>query len=151
MGRTPAIFAGILFFWAGFVASISFFEAWLKFQAPGVTLPIGLSIGKLVFTVLNRIEWVLLSLLIVLTIRHAKKFPKKFFYISSIIPAALLIQTLWLLPELTRRAEQIIAGNIPGESSAHLIFGVVELLKVATLIYTGYYTVRLYKSSHLKH
>lgn len=151
MGRTPAIFAGTLFFWAGFVASISFLEAWLKFQAPGVTLPIGLGIGKLVFTVLNRIEWVFLLILIVLTIRHAKKFPKKFFYISSVIPAALLIQTLWLLPELTRRAEQIIAGNTPGESSAHLIFGVVELLKVATLLYTGYYTVSLYKSSHLKH
>ena len=50
----------ILIFWAGFVSAISFMEAWLKFQAEGVSREIGLSIGKLVFTALNRVEIVLL-------------------------------------------------------------------------------------------
>jgi len=59
--RKSGFFAiGIVLFWAGFVSSISFMEAWLKFQAPGVTLPIGLSIGKKVFTALNRMEWLFL-------------------------------------------------------------------------------------------
>jgi len=40
--------------WLGFVLSISFMEAWLKFQAEGVTQVIGLSIGRLVFGVLNK-------------------------------------------------------------------------------------------------
>jgi hypothetical protein len=35
----------------GFLGAISFMEAWLKFKAPGVTLPI--SIGRLVFSALN--------------------------------------------------------------------------------------------------
>lgn len=48
-----------VFVWVGFVCAISFMEAWLKFRAEGVTLPIGLGIGRLVFQALNRVEWVL--------------------------------------------------------------------------------------------
>ena len=47
---------GIAFIWAGFVCAISFMEAWLKFRAPGVTLPVGLSIGRLIFSALNKVE-----------------------------------------------------------------------------------------------
>ncbi len=42
--------------WLGFVLSISFMEAWLKFQAEGVTQVIGLNIGRLVFGTLNKVE-----------------------------------------------------------------------------------------------
>ena len=49
-----------IFIWLGFVGAISFMEAWIKFQAPGVTLPVGLGIGRLVFAALNKVEWVLL-------------------------------------------------------------------------------------------
>ena len=42
-----------LFTWIGFVCAISFLEAWLKFRAPGVTVPIGLGIGRLVFGALK--------------------------------------------------------------------------------------------------
>ena len=34
--------------WFGLVAAISFIEAPLKFQAPGITIPLGLGIGRLV-------------------------------------------------------------------------------------------------------
>jgi len=37
------------FVWIGFVCAISFMEAWLKFRAPGITVPLGLGIGRLVF------------------------------------------------------------------------------------------------------
>ena len=36
--------------------AVSFLEAPLKFRAPGVTLPIGLAVGRLVFRALNRAE-----------------------------------------------------------------------------------------------
>ncbi len=46
------------FVWAGFIAAISFMESWLKFRAPNVTITVGgLSIGKLVFSALNKVEW----------------------------------------------------------------------------------------------
>ena len=48
-----------VFIWVGMIIAISFMEAWLKFRAPGVTLPIGLGIGRLVFGALNRVEWIL--------------------------------------------------------------------------------------------
>ena len=42
-------------FWLGMVAAISFLEAPIKFSAPGVSLAIGLGIGRKVFTALNAV------------------------------------------------------------------------------------------------
>ena len=47
------------FIWAGFIGAISFMESWLKFRAPNLTMPVGLGIGKLVFSALNKVEWAL--------------------------------------------------------------------------------------------
>jgi hypothetical protein len=47
-----------VFVWLGMVLAISFVEAPLKFRAPGVTLKIGLGIGRLVFRALNVFEYV---------------------------------------------------------------------------------------------
>jgi hypothetical protein len=52
----PAIVVAVTFGWLGMVLAISFLEAPLKFRAPGVTLPIGLGIGRLVFRALNTVE-----------------------------------------------------------------------------------------------
>lgn len=40
-------------FLLGAIVAISFLEAPLKFLAPGITIPLGLGIGRLVFTALN--------------------------------------------------------------------------------------------------
>jgi uncharacterized PurR-regulated membrane protein YhhQ (DUF165 family) len=50
MGGLAAAFA---FTWFGMVIAISFVETPLKFRAPGITVPLGLRIGRLVFKVLN--------------------------------------------------------------------------------------------------
>ncbi|MGB0437686.1 MAG: hypothetical protein ACPGIJ_12045, partial [Mycobacterium sp.] len=59
-----AVTVAALFTWLGMVLAISFVEAPLKFRAPGVTLKIGLGIGRLVFRALNTME-VLLALTII--------------------------------------------------------------------------------------
>src|SRR5664279_3321230 len=46
----------VAFVWLGMVLAISFLEAPLKFRAPGITLPLGLGIGRLVFRALNGCE-----------------------------------------------------------------------------------------------
>jgi hypothetical protein len=56
----------IPFLWLGMIASISFVEAPLKFRAPGVTVEIGVGIGHLVFTAINKIEWILFTLWLIL-------------------------------------------------------------------------------------
>ncbi len=56
MSPSLALAAAVTFVWLGMVTPISFVEAPLRFRAPGVTLPIGLGIGRLVFRALNITE-----------------------------------------------------------------------------------------------
>jgi hypothetical protein len=56
-------------FLLGAIIAISFLEAPLKFLAPGVTIPIGLGIGRLVFTALNVLAGIVLLVLTVVSVR----------------------------------------------------------------------------------
>ncbi|WP_205759939.1 hypothetical protein [Arthrobacter sp. PAMC25564] len=56
----------ISFLWLGLVAAISFIETPLKFRAPGMTVPLAVGIGRLVFRALNWAELVLARALAVL-------------------------------------------------------------------------------------
>lgn len=56
--------AAVAFVWLGMVLAVSFLETPLKFRAPGITLPLGLGIGRLVFRALNTVEVVLAVALI---------------------------------------------------------------------------------------
>ena len=59
MSAAHAVAVAVVFVWLGLVVAISFIEAPLKFRAPGVSLPIGLGVGRLVFRALNAVEAVL--------------------------------------------------------------------------------------------
>ena len=80
-----------IFIWCGLIIGISFTEAWLKFRAPGVTLAIGLGIGRIVFSASNILQlcFTLLMLLIAFSIKTAIN--------TGLIIAVslLLIQTFW--------------------------------------------------------
>ena len=56
MNHWLAVAVAVVFVWLGMVLAISFLEAPLKFRAPGVTVPIGPGIGRLVFRALNSFE-----------------------------------------------------------------------------------------------
>lgn len=125
-----------VFIWIGFVGAISFMEAWLKFRAPGVTLPIGLGIGRLVFAALNKVEWTLLILFLLFqypfkTISRAA--------IRALLCAGivLIVQTGWLLPALDARAELYIIGASVPASNLHLYYVAAEGIKMISLIFLG--------------
>ncbi len=125
------------FIWIGLVCGISFLEAWLKFQAPGITVPLGLGIGKLVFGALNKIEWMLAVLILANVLfvkRNLLKAENFAFYIPIIL---LLLQSLWLLPALDLRATLHIHGTPPPPSNHHIIFVAIELTKVFCLAIFG--------------
>ena len=61
------------FVWLGMVVAISFLEAPLRFQAPGMTLAIGLGIGRLVFRALNVAEVVLAAVVFVAMVGGVKR------------------------------------------------------------------------------
>lgn len=125
------------FLWIGFVCAISFMEAWLKFRAPGITIPLGLGIGRIVFGVLNKIEWVFAIAIIVNVL--FEKGPVSISHIALlVIPVLILIaQTFWMLPALDQRAGIYLSGEIPGPSSLHIYFVIMELVKVASVLIFG--------------
>ena len=136
----------IVFFcliWLGMILGISFLEAPVKFQAPSVTLSIGLDIGRYVFGIFNRIEIILgmVTLILIIMIRQQ---------LREIIPliivwALLILQTLWLLPFLDHRVELILEGKTPEDSVLHTVYVVMEIIKVASLAIYGFRNVLLFR------
>jgi hypothetical protein len=123
-----------IFIWIGFVCSISFMEAWLKFRAPNVTLSIGLSIGQLIFAALNKVEWAFAILLIIITLFGGKITKSIPLYLIVLI---LIIQTYLLLPILNKRADMISQGMIIPRSLSHFYYLFLEVTKVTLLFIIG--------------
>jgi len=139
--KMPLAIAAV-YLWIGFVCAISFMEAWLKFRAPGVTLPIGLGIGRLVFNALNKTEWVFVAT-IVASFFISKETLFTFDKITFYIPVALLIiQTFWLLPALDARAEMHIKGLEVPPSNMHFYYVAMEIIKIVCLVL---FSIKLFK------
>ncbi|GAB7036372.1 MULTISPECIES: hypothetical protein [Catenuloplanes] len=127
--------AAAVFVRLGMVVAISFIEAPLKFRAPGVTLPIGLGIGRLVFRALNVAEAVLatfalLTALIIGTGTAALT-------VLGLAVLMLAVQVAAVRPALTRRSNRVLAGETGPRSSAHLVYIALEILKGVALIAAG--------------
>ncbi|MDF9801368.1 hypothetical protein OKW21_006677 [Catalinimonas alkaloidigena] len=138
--KYPLAIASV-FLWIGFVCAISFMEAWLKFKAPGVSLHIGLGIGRLVFNVLNKVEWVLAFAVITSLLSSGGTLQASFMFLF--IPLILLvIQTFWLLPALDVRAEMYIQGLAVPPSDLHIYYIVAEVCKVISLFIFGIKIIR---------
>ncbi|MFK4144791.1 hypothetical protein [Streptomyces sp. NPDC004065] len=136
MNATSADTAGALtFVWLGMVLAISFLEAPLKFRAPGVTIPIGLGIGRLVFRALNLVESVLaVALIVAVAVGDA---PARVTALTATAAAVLLIQLAAVRPRLNRRSDRVLAGEDLPRSRGHLAYVALEILKTAALIALG--------------
>jgi hypothetical protein len=133
------------FVWFGLVLGLSFIETPLKFQAPGITIPLGLGIGHLVFFALNKIEIFLAVVLLISLIlaRPVKTIAAASFGVATVL---LILQTAWLLPVLDARAAQVVGGTDPGASNLHLIYIAFDLVKLILLLTLGTAAIR----THLK-
>ncbi len=119
----------------GMVTSISFVEAPLKFRAPGVTLPIGLGIGRLVFRALNIAE---LTLAVLLASAILVAGPAAGIMVSATVPVMMLaVQIVLVRPRLARRTDRILAGNDAPRSNAHYWYVGLEVVKVVALLIAG--------------
>lgn len=127
----------IPFVWFGAVAAISFMEAPLKFQAPNITLPLGLGIGRLVFQALNVIE-IAMALVLVFSIFIAQPKDRNPVWLFNLTLIVLILQTAWLLPALGLRSDLIIAGGIPTPSDLHMIYIILEVIKLLLLFALGW-------------
>ena len=126
-----------VFVWIGFVCAISFLEARLKFRAPGISVKLGLGIGRLVFSALNKVE-IVMALAIIIHLLVAQKDFLVFRHLLFIIPLLLLIaQTFWLLPALNRRALSTINGKELPKTGLHFYYVGMEIVKVVCLFIFG--------------
>ncbi|MGF2944036.1 hypothetical protein [Mycobacterium sp. Lab-001] len=130
-----AVAVAVTFVWLGMVLAISFLEAPLKFRAPGVTLPLGLGIGRLVFRALNAVE-IGFAVVIVATVA-AGPVPVRSAVALGVAVAALLAQLLAVRPSLTARSDQVLAGLDAPRSRAHYFYVGLEVLKVMALVVAG--------------
>lgn len=132
---SAAVASAITFVWLGMVLAISFLEAPLKFRAPGVTIPIGLGIGRLVFRALNLVETVLAVVLIVAVATGTA--PAPVIALTAAVAAVLLAQLAFVRPRLNRRSDRVLAGEEGPRSRSHLAYVVLEVAKVGVLIALG--------------
>lgn len=127
--------AALAFTWFGMVIAISFVETPLKFRAPGITVPLGLGIGRLVFKALNIAESALAVLLLVaLATGHGDG---RGWIPALVATVCLVTQMVVLRPALDRRAAAIIAGGEVAPSRLHLGYVALEVVKVLALVTAG--------------
>jgi hypothetical protein len=122
--------------WLGMVLAISFLEAPLRFRAPGVTVQVGLRIGRLVFRALNTVESVLGLTVLVALVVHVPPIP----VVVAIFVAvgALIVQVLIVRRWLNRRSDVVLARGDDGpRSRAHLVYIALEGIKAAALLVTA--------------
>jgi hypothetical protein len=118
--------------WIGFIGAISFMEAWVKFRSPLVTREVGLDVGRRVFRALNRVELVLAVLLLAATL--LAQAPLRIDAVFTLVLLILVVQSVWLLPRLERRARQIVAGEEPSASPVHRVYATLEGIKAIALV-----------------
>lgn len=135
MSPAHALAVAAAFVWLGMVLAISFVEAPLKFRAPGVTLQLGLGIGRVVFRALNACELVLavaVALAMIIT------WPAATAAAALVIAIAVLaVQLVLVRPRLARRSAAVLAGRDAPRSRAHLAYVAAEAVKVVALAVGG--------------
>ena len=135
MSAGPATAVALTFIWLGMVLAISLLEAPLKFRAPGVTLQIGLGIGRLVFRALNSVE-VLFAVGIAVALGFSQ--PSVGVIVTFAVSVGVLIgQLAGARPRLARRADAVLAGENVPRSRAHHVYVALELVKVVALVVGG--------------
>lgn len=135
MSATDVAVLDLTFLWLGMVLAISFLEAPLKFRAPGVTLQIGLGIGRLVFRALNAMELALAVGILIAVLVDAPR--TGVVVLLAVAGATLVAQLGFVRPRLTRRSNAVLAGEDAPRSHAHYAYVGLELIKVAVLIVGG--------------
>jgi hypothetical protein len=132
---SAATASALTFVWLGMVLAISFLEAPLKFRAPGVTIPIGLGIGRLVFRALNTVEAVLAAALLAAVLAGGA--PASVTGPAVGVAVLLAAQVGVVRRRLGRRSDRVLAGEELPRSRGHLAYVACEVVKVALLVAVG--------------
>ena len=139
--RNPA---WVCLIWFGMTAGVSLLATPVRFSASTITRPVALDVGQVVFAALNKAEFVALIILLVLVRVSGKA--RELWAGCGALALILITQSMWLLPELSARTQQIIAGGEPPPSYVHGAYSVLELSKLLILLYLGFRSMQILMS-----
>ena len=117
-------------------AGVSVLSTLARFSAPTVTREVAIDIGRVTFTALNKAE--LIALIVLLVVVRLSNRARRWWAICALLTLVLIAQSVWLLPELSARAELIVAGIEPAPSNLHTSYSVLEMTKLAILLVAGF-------------
>ena len=122
--------------WAGLVLGGSLIAAPAKFQAPSLELPVALEVGRAQFLWVGYAEAACCGAMVALLVVSALRGELQRLALILALSAMLLlaVQRLALMPLLNERTDAIIAGSIVPPSQLHLVFIILEILRLAILI-----------------
>ena len=126
--------------WLGLILGISLIEAPLKFQAPGITIPLGLGIGRLVFAAMNIAEAVI-ALVLLLAMWRGRA-GRSEWMLGAIAAGTLAAKALVVRPLMHTTTDAVIAGTSEGGSSLHYFYIAADGLLIVLLIALTVVTVR---------
>lgn len=138
MNHWLAAAVAVVFVWLGMVLAISFLESPLKFRAPGVTVPIGLGIGRLVFRALNSFEVAFAVTSLTALVLDGTAPGAGIGVLIAV--TALGVQLVAVRPVITKYSDAVLAGTTAvreKRSRAHHAYVVLEVIKVLALLAGG--------------
>ena len=131
--RNPA---WLCFTWFGMTAGVSLLATPARFAAGSITRPVALDVGREVFSVLNKAELALLVALLVLV--RVSGQARRFLLLAGGLAVIVIVQSAWLLPELSSRTDLVLAGQTLPPSNAHAAYSILELTKLGLLLWGGF-------------
>ncbi len=118
--------------WAGAIVGVSFVATPVKFQAPSLSVPVGLEVGRYTFRLFARVELCfLIGLIVAAVFAQAQRIT---ILTLAVVAVLLFLQRYWLLPVLDHRVTQILAGGPVSFATSHWVYAAFEAIKAALLI-----------------
>lgn len=126
------VFPILMAVWAGTIIGVSLISTPVKFQAPSLSMPVGLEVGRYTFRLFANLE---LGFLIAVIVTAGIVRPRSFTVLAlAAVAVQLLMQRLWLLPELDRQVAQILSGSPIAFSASHWVYAAFDVCKPTLLI-----------------
>ncbi len=132
--KLKLVISALAILWIGMIIAIGM-ESIVKFSTPLLSKPVGFDVGRVVFEAFNKLQGALLvSLLVLAFFARVTTWDK---ILLGCLSAIFLVQVFWLFPELSQRVELILTGIAPPPTYKHLLYGILELLKLTILTAIG--------------
>jgi hypothetical protein len=126
------IFLILMPVWAGAIIGVSLIATPVKFQAPSLSIPAGLEVGRYTFRLFSRVELCfLIGVIIAASIAQPGWVTV---LVLALVAVQVLLQHYWLLPVLDHRVSDIVAGGPVLFSTSHWVYAALEVLKATLLI-----------------